>query len=100
MVPTLSTDASTHRASTSTIASAGTVTCSNRYGHRGGTEESEPTRGLDKKPPHEERRHIAGTNTRGIVVRAIATATTAGGSDSHGHCGGTETLRLAKRTVE
>ena len=98
-VPTTSTNASTHRASTSAIASGGTVACSNRYGHRGGTEESEHARGLYKKPPHEERRHITGTTARGIVIRAIATATTAGGNDSHGHGGGTETPRLATRIV-
>ena len=116
VVPPHSTDASAHSTSTSTsaIASAGTVAGSNRHGHRGGTKESEHTRDLDEKPPREERRHItragparegkpsglAGTNTRGIIVRAIATATTDGGSDSHGHGGGTETLKLAKRTVE
>ena len=100
MVPTHSTDASAHSTSTITIASAGTVAGSNRHGHRGGTKESEHTRDLYEKPPREERRHITGTNTRGIVARAIATATTDGGSDSHGHGGGTETLKLAERTVE
>ena len=51
--------------------------------------------GPQKNQAREERRNLAGTKARGCVGRALPSATTAGGSDSHAHGGGKETLRLA-----